>query len=406
MTWVYIPSSTVSPDTGDSASASDSPTRTPTSKRSPISNGINTASKSSSNGSEMTRPPLIPLQSGMTSETSTASPGVEQWISSLRDSRASPTQPPDSARGRTMTGTSGPTLSESFARWHPDSLSWKTSPDWQPPQDSISRYLKSNGSSVYLTKTITSRTQGPSIVVTSRLTDTHTWDELSGTFPTSIMMRNGELSVLPPSVRPTSETDGGLWPTPTAWQQQESIESWTERREQVRAKKRNGNGFGVPLDMAARMFPTPNASDAKGTSLNIDHDVNRGYLRGVVHMLPTPSSGGDSGGPHGIRGGSWAKERLVETFGEEDAIAMSGGSLSPDWVSWLMGLPVGWTSLVPLPQEEYDQWLQSQMDGTWWQEEQGLPRVTTGIKDRVNRLKCLGNGIVPASLSLFLRGNC
>ena len=57
-----------------------------------------------------------------------------------------------------------------------------------------------------------------------------------------------------------------------------------------------------------------------------------------VHMLPTPSSGGDSGGPHGIRGGSWAKEKLVETFGEEDAVAMSGGSLSPDWVEWLMGI--------------------------------------------------------------------
>ena len=80
------------------------------------------------------------------------------------------------------------------------------------------------------------------------------------------------------------------------------------------------------------------------------------------------------------------------------------GSLSPDWVSWLMGLPVGWTSLEPLPREEYLDWFHSQMDGTWWLEERGLPRVATGIKDRVNRLKCLGNGIVPASLSLFLRG--
>jgi hypothetical protein len=86
------------------------------------------------------------------------------------------------------------------------------------------------------------------------------------------------------------------------------------------------------------------------------------------------------------------------------AVAMSGGSLSPDWVSWLMGLPVGWTSLEPLPREEYLDWLHSQEDGTWWQEERGLPRVATGIKDRVNRLKCLGNGIVPASLALFLRG--
>jgi len=69
-----------------------------------------------------------------------------------------------------------------------------------------------------------------------------------------------------------------------------------------------------------------------------------------------------------------------------------------------MGLPLKWTSLEPLPREEYLDWLHSQMDGTWWQEERGLPRVATGIKDRVNRLKCLGNGIVPASLALFLRG--
>ena len=126
-------------------------------------------------------------------------------------------------------------------------------------------------------------------------------------------------------------------------------------------------------------------------------------------LLPTTSSGGDSGGPHGIRGGSWAKERLVKTFGEEDAVTMSGGSLSPDWVSWLMGLPVGWTSLEPLPREEYNQWLQMQRDGTWWAQWWGpwwfdCPSIATGIKDRVNRLKCLGNGIVPASLSLFLRG--
>ena len=150
----------------------------------------------------------------------------------------------------------------------------------------------------------------------------------------------------------------------------------------------------------------------------------------VARMLPTPSSGGESGGPHGIRGGSWptpsftdhmsAKKvgieqtrtgfkRTSQTTGTQygakltDAVELvNGGSLSPDWVSWLMGLPVGWTSLEPLPREEYLDWFHAQQDGTWWQEERGLPRVATGIKDRVNRLKCLGNGIVPASLSLFL----
>ena len=104
----------------------------------------------------------------------------------------------------------------------------------------------------------------------------------------------------------------------------------------------------------------------------------------AARMLPTPSSGGESGG--------------------DDLVTAVDGSLSPDWVSWLMGLPVGWTSLEPLPREEYLDWLHAQQDGTWWQEERGLPRVATGIPDRVSRLKCLGNGIVPASLALFLRG--
>ena len=102
----------------------------------------------------------------------------------------------------------------------------------------------------------------------------------------------------------------------------------------------------------------------------------------VARMLPTPSSGGESGG--------------------DDLVTAVDGSLSPDWVSWLMGLPVGWTSLEPLAREEYLDWFHAQQAGTWWQEERGLPRVATGIKDRVNRLKCLGNGIVPASLALFL----
>lgn len=35
------------------------------------------------------------------------------------------------------------------------------------------------------------------------------------------------------------------------------------------------------------------------------------------------------------------------------------------------------------------------MDGYWDREPEGVPRVATGVKDRVNRLKGLGNSIVP-----------
>ena len=265
------------------------------------------------------------------------------------------------------------------------------------------------------------------------------------------MTRSGELFPLPMLERHTSASGGGLWPTPTRPRDHDSNHSAGRARDgedflQYRgwdlataAAKWHIPGKGEGLSKTAKMWPTPNAGNW-GSSTN--HDGTRKpfleqsarmfptpragkttdedeeswlarHAAGKVatppralaaRMLPTPSSGGDSGGPHGIRGGSWAKEKLVETFGEEDAVAMSGGSLSPDWVSWLMGLPVGWTSLELLPREEYLDWLHAQQDGTWWLEERGLPRVATGIPNRVSRLKCLGNGIVPASLSLFLRG--
>ncbi|KKK82608.1 hypothetical protein LCGC14_2801670, partial [marine sediment metagenome] len=42
--------------------------------------------------------------------------------------------------------------------------------------------------------------------------------------------------------------------------------------------------------------------------------------------------------------------------------------------------------------------------GGWWAEWPGVPRVATGIKDRVNRLKMGGNGIVPDCPAALLRG--
>ena len=83
---------------------------------------------------------------------------------------------------------------------------------------------------------------------------------------------------------------------------------------------------------------------------------------------------------------------------------MSGGLLNPDWVEQhRMSLPEGWTRLEPVPDGAYDEWFDAMRDGTWWDTERGLPRVTTGVENRVNRLKLLGNGIVPASGALAVR---
>ena len=87
---------------------------------------------------------------------------------------------------------------------------------------------------------------------------------------------------------------------------------------------------------------------------------------------------------------------------EQNATSLNEGTLNPDWVSWLMGIPTGWESLKPMGREAYDDWFEDMTNGTWWHTERDLPRVATGKIDRVKRLKALGNGIVPASLALFL----
>ena len=54
-----------------------------------------------------------------------------------------------------------------------------------------------------------------------------------------------------------------MWPTPDAAVANlvEDLGKWEERRQSVKSEKKNGNGFGMPLAVAVRMWPTPGAED-------------------------------------------------------------------------------------------------------------------------------------------------
>ena len=413
MTWIHIPSLIVSADTVVSRWGSDSPSRNTTSGPSHISSGTSTASGCFKPGSTISS--SMTLQSGEEiSEDSTDDPGVGSWISSLQAHRVNHSPKPERWRENLIprVGTSGPNVSDCAARYDPNSLFWRTC------QASLFD-LEMDGH--------------------------HMGAPWSESWPKQGMIRSGELFLPAMPLRPISASGGGswhiptpttadvytgnlessqqsddsmhsvslpdfvekMWSTPTSWEQQESIESWTERREREKDKGRNGNGFGTPLDIQVRYLPTPTGTERSGT--NPHTGKGEGLSKTVKDMWATPTEWNSK---HEDTFETW-KARKKESgspggLGQPLPVQVEGG-LNPDWEAWLMGIPIGWTKMEPMSREEYDQWIQMQRDGTWWKQWWGpwwveCPPVATEVPDRTNRLKCQGNGIVPASLSLFLRG--
>jgi hypothetical protein len=141
------------------------------------------------------------------------------------------------------------------------------------------------------------------------------------------------------------------------------------------------------------LWPTPTARDYKdGSSASCKNVPVNGLLGRAVHKgyFLTPRATDIGKGEK--------QETFLTRMGERtDACFQSlpaqiGGQLNPDWVEALMGYPQGWTDIekdvVPQDTDFPAAWL----DGTW---EDGIPRTATGMKNRMNRLKCLGNAVVP-----------
>lgn len=125
------------------------------------------------------------------------------------------------------------------------------------------------------------------------------WEKFSETWPRSGTTRHGIAYQLPPLALPTDATGCGLLPTCTA--------------------------------MAATF--TENTARAKFP--NLETVVAR-------MMWPTPTVMTNTGGAAMCKwGGSGARAKLRSMTTPEEL----NGALNPDWVEWLMGYPIGYTSL-------------------------------------------------------------
>jgi hypothetical protein len=205
-------------------------------------------------------------------------------------------------------------------------------------------------------------------------------------------------------------TPKAMWNTPNTMDALEpkSQEALDHEHESARPGRSNPNNLRdqIAVSDGTRFWATPTGEDAKNTGNESRKKRHGPMLNLQVTKWPTPRSFEMVIGMTNQEARNRV-EKLGYRSNLEELVTIKEpavqGSLNPDWVEQhLMSLPEGWTRLEPVPDGAYDEWFDAMRDGTWWDTERGLPRVTTGAGNRVNRLKMLGNGIVPATLALFL----
>ena len=163
--------------------------------------------------------------------------------------------------------------------------------------------------------------------------------------------------------------------------------------------RESGENFSVSLGtMAARnMWPTPTAQDASNNGGSAQMARNTKPLNAeVVAWATWPTPRGRDDRTVQVYANSENHGDLNQEVAKADPTAV-GGKLNPTWVEWLQGWPLGWTSLEPLPMQQFEEWADAISSGQWWPQEPDIPRITNEVSNRVDRLKALGNGQVPAT---------
>jgi len=102
----------------------------------------------------------------------------------------------------------------------------------------------------------------------------------------------------------------------------------------------NKKGGKILAEEISKLLPTPNSSDQYQANLKNGHDIKKGYLRGIIAMLPTPQEDDSSN----VYPSEKRRETLVKMI-DGTSGKKTGMKLQPAFVEWMMGFPIGFTDL-------------------------------------------------------------
>jgi hypothetical protein len=235
-------------------------------------------------------------------------------------------------------------------------------------------------------KSSAGKSGGISLNAYAKLFPTPTMQDYKHRGPNSI--QQGLADVVRHPTPKEKENDFVLWPTP-----RNNTGASTDKKH-------------LSLDGAAKLFPTPDVRgfSNEGSLRMLKEKVNKDEFFGMAYRSSTSKKEKIWGTPTA----NDAKNTLSDSQRGRDTLTAhiveaedggKGGQLNPDWVESLMGYPLGWTDVRKGEITNID-FFEAWLNGTW---ENGLPRITLGMKNRVRRLKCLGNAVVP-EIPAFLIG--
>ena len=329
---------------------------------------------------------------------------LQDWLTSLRLHRpVSPSVSLALEGGQMINATSGLKRSELSVRFDPQSSSWRTSQEsLLPPENGEPQAMGQSWLGNLPKRGMLSDGKLSGLTTLTPPTDAKDGSALeswltpraneSSEDPQKFNTRNADRGFhnygsLTSQVE-WGPAGKGNWMTPN------TFDSLDPKRQEVLDREAYGSRKGrtqpnnlrdqVAVQQGDRNWPTPRVSAANGASQKEIAEGNpkkRLETEAEMRNWPTPTANEDAAGlPTGKMQkmlGNHPKLRDVTgttQSGLQDQTISKGGSqsstsdqtspqpsprtLSPLFVEWLMGLPVGWTDLKPLAMESYQQWRQ------------------------------------------------